>query len=614
MTHRVSSLDPRDFIQIKPIFLKPKAYEDQDEDQHHAPCGPTRLAWDRRGCWADPPEPSRPASTDDAPPRDDPPNHDQPRDSTGGSKSLPIPRKNLAGRREDSMCLRKHLDRARRLVSAVKQGRCYFHLLQKEAQEEREEEEERRRSGEEQLKAMARPPRVLSDSDSDDDSDRAQTPRPFTPVHRSLTSPLISEVPREAVYRQLCCLTWLLEALRPERSGRLGPVTSCWDPRDPGRARTHPRAVQRERAVETKWEQFVSVSKPQVAPPRPSRCSSRRLHLLQRSSALSLASSSSFSSSSFSFALPTSLPSGGPEEEPAAPGPPAEPAGGVAEGGEDEEEEEEEEVPVSTYLRSLLDAVRQSVRKDLVLPRSLTQPAVPRPAEPPPTSSKANMADTPRPKSSESHVSRSQVSRSLVSSRSQVSRKSSMVADLRAAQEQRLGEMAVSYADVLDHNARKRLNSGLQRYRALDLSTGSKHLPGHVTCPLVTTVTAPATGAADSNANDQRNNMWLSRLLSRLPAEVCREREVSRVLQKLSGLAGEETARVRSHHFFKVLGGLQPWELCLPDLCVAIELVRENVVQMPREEYDAWLCSRLNTVYPTVYTMLNTVYPTVYTA
>ncbi|CAL8253630.1 unnamed protein product [Boreogadus saida] len=153
---------------------------------------------------------------------------------------------------------------------------------------------------------------------------------------------------------------------------------------------------------------------------------------------------------------------------------------------------------------------------------------------------------------------------------------------------------------------RKRLNSGLQKYRALDHSTGPKLLPGHLTCPLV---------------------------------EVCREREVSRVLQKLSGLVGEESARVRPHHLVKVLEGLKPWQLCLPDLCVAIEvtyfddfddlflcvdnrlqpelcfwgaglsehvptgsreehssqkIVRENVVQMPREEYDAWLCSRVN--------------------
>ena len=54
--------------------------------------------------------------------------------------------------------------------------------------------------------------------------------------------------------------------------------------------------------------------------------------------------------------------------------------------------------------------------------------------------------------------------------------------------------------------------------------------------------------------------------------EVCREREVSRMLQKLSGLVGEESAGVRPHHLVKVLEGLKPWQLCLPDLCVVIEV------------------------------------------
>ncbi|CAL8293689.1 unnamed protein product [Gadus morhua 'NCC'] len=140
----------------------------------------------------------------------------------------------------------------------------------------------------------------------------------------------------------------------------------------------------------------------------------------------------------------------------------------------------------------------------------------------------------------------------------------------------------------------KRLNSGLQKYRALDHSTGPKLLPGHLTCPLVTTVYSPLTGANDFNTNNKINNMWITSLLSRLQVEVCREREVSRMLQKLSGLVGEESAGVRPHHLVKVLEGLKPWQLCLPDLCVVIEIVRKNVVQMPREEYDAWLCSRVN--------------------
>ncbi|KAM7415704.1 hypothetical protein PAMA_017982 [Pampus argenteus] len=89
--------------------------------------------------------------------------------------------------------------------------------------------------------------------------------------------------------------------------------------------------------------------------------------------------------------------------------------------------------------------------------------------------------------------------------------------------------------------------------------------------------------------------IWLTNLLSRLPEEACRERAVSRVLKKLRGFAEQRTLRVRPQLFLKVLGGggLEPWELCVPELCVAIQIAVEPVVQMPREEYDAWLCLRL---------------------
>lgn len=70
--------------------------------------------------------------------------------------------------------------------------------------------------------------------------------------------------------------------------------------------------------------------------------------------------------------------------------------------------------------------------------------------------------------------------------------------------------------------------------------------------------------------------MRLSTLLSSLPVEVCKERAVSRVLQKLSGFAEQQTIRVRPQLFLKVLGGLEPWELCLPELCVAVQVCKKN--------------------------------------
>ncbi|KAK5932071.1 hypothetical protein CgunFtcFv8_003805 [Champsocephalus gunnari] len=199
-----------------------------------------------------------------------------------------------AGKRADIVSLRKHLGHTRRLASAIKRGQSYFHLLQKEEQEKQEEEERQQMRREEQLRTEPRPPSFSSDSDSEGwplptESScsgvtvawpcrkKIQSARPFTPLHHSLSSPLLSEAPRKLIYRQLCCLSWLLEALTLDRSGRVGPLTACWDPGDPGRGRTTIKMLKEERAIENKWEQFVS-SKPCRAPPRRPRCSSSRLH------------------------------------------------------------------------------------------------------------------------------------------------------------------------------------------------------------------------------------------------------------------------------------------------------------------------------------------------
>lgn len=55
---------------------------------------------------------------------------------------------------------------------AVKQGSCYFHLLQKEEQEVREERATERRRKKELRLAELRPRAVYSDSDEDNDIER----------------------------------------------------------------------------------------------------------------------------------------------------------------------------------------------------------------------------------------------------------------------------------------------------------------------------------------------------------------------------------------------------------------------------------------------------------
>ncbi|KAL7391430.1 hypothetical protein ABVT39_009188 [Epinephelus coioides] len=467
-------------------------------------------------------------------------------------KSLPVCR-TQAGKRADIVSLRKHLGHARRLASAIKQGQSYFHLLQKEEQEEREEEERQRMRREERLRTEPRPPSFSSDSDSDSEgwrlptgpswlganevwprSKKNKSARPFTPVHHSLTSPLLSEAPREVIYRQLCCLSWLLEALTLDRSSRVGALSACWDPKDPGRGRTTIKTLKKERAIESKWEQFVS-AKPQRAHPKRPRSSSARLHTHRMSSFMSVGSLSALTCTTVGSSVSSLVPAAEENTETECPG----------------AAEETDRLP-SECLHTLSD-VHQKVKTESQISQTSSCPA--------------------KPLLHISHL---------------INNKTTMLQELKAAFDERVEEMSQSYINILELKARERLNNGLRRYRAQSHVTQSHGLPHHMICA------SPETEAPNSNnKNTHNNNMWLSTLLSSLPEEVCRERAVSRVLEKLSGFAEQQTLRVQPQVFLRVLGGLEPWELCLPELCVAIQIATEHVVQMPRTEYDAWLRSRV---------------------
>ncbi|XP_041956913.1 coiled-coil domain-containing protein 60-like [Alosa sapidissima] len=443
--------------------------------------------------------------------------------------------------REDIVNLKQHLAQTRRLLRAVRQGRGYFQLLEKEAQEAKGQET--------QGAPGPQPPGLSSDSDTDSESPvssglswpqsqtssrgrcRTQSARPFTPIHRSLMAPQLHQVPPESVFRQLCCLNWLLEALTLGRMGRAAPVSSCWDPKDPGESKAAIKALTKEKAIQAKWEQFISVPKtPCRLPSRPSRASSGCSYL-QKAPSQSRASSS--------LAITPTLGS----LTCLAPG--ADGAGGFAVTSEETDQQSvagsDAEPPVSEYLQKLLEEVYQSVAKDLYGPgtktvgdfvwksklKSASANNITSGRQDPTVGFKR---ETPRPKSCPAGQ--------LSATTRFINRKSSRLDELRTSFEERAEELAQTFSDCLEAKSK------------------------------------------------------LLVLLRNLAAAAERNRKLARVLEKLQRFADERRLRVRPQVFLKVLGTLQPWELCLPDLCVAIEVVREHAVKMSREDYDAWLLRR----------------------
>ncbi|KAB1255320.1 Coiled-coil domain-containing protein 60 [Camelus dromedarius] len=83
-------------------------------------------------------------------------------------------------------------------------------------------------------------------------------------------------------------------------------------------------------------------------------------------------------------------------------------------------------------------------------------------------------------------------------------------------------------------------------------------------------------------------------LLSKLPEDLKTFRPARKILAKLQKFGENLDLRIRPHVLLKVLQDLRIWELCSPDIAVAIEFVREHVVHMPQEDYINWLQNRIN--------------------
>ncbi|MCJ8747116.1 hypothetical protein PDJAM_G00149650 [Pangasius djambal] len=414
-------------------------------------------------------------------------------------EDLPLKRPK-SRKRGDTDNLWKHLRHSRKLVLAVKQGRSYFQLLQ----EQEEQKNEKRRKKEERRRTDHHHPASISDSEIENEEERksvnggvASSPwrqsdkrqgqrlRPFTPVHQSLTSHQPQQLTEEHVYRQLCCLCWLLEALTLERSGKFGPVVSCWDAKDPGQSRNTLKAVNREKLIQAKWERFIS-------PPKSLRPVIRLSHIISlthKSSALSAVSSSVLTTSLLGNMSSCDVTFSG----------------------------EESECP------------------SVVM--SETDPPVSK------CSSERSLASTVF-----SH------------------KKATMLEDMKLMFKERAQELSLSLTDTLDLKAKKRWMSGVQRYQSLSNMSSSRCRTSSVPC------VTPNPQVQDSETPDTPySTHWISKLISSLPAHTHSNRKLVCVLEKLKCYTQERTLRIRPHVFLRVLNSLQPWELCCPELCVAIE-------------------------------------------
>ncbi|ERE75529.1 coiled-coil domain-containing protein 60 [Cricetulus griseus] len=132
--------------------------------------------------------------------------------------------------------LKKDLVRSRFLMQCVKIGRGYFNILQEEnAMKKKQQQLQKLR--EEELNKF-QPAKKYSDIQCRDNM---------------MTDPL---------YRQLCALHWLLEALTIDHTHHvMRPLIACWNPKDPGGSKSTIKKINKDKSMGQRWDHFVTAPK-----------------------------------------------------------------------------------------------------------------------------------------------------------------------------------------------------------------------------------------------------------------------------------------------------------------------------------------------------------------
>uniref|UniRef100_H0X3I3 Coiled-coil domain containing 60 n=1 Tax=Otolemur garnettii TaxID=30611 RepID=H0X3I3_OTOGA len=477
------------------------------------------------------------------------------------------------------------------LIQSVKIGRGYFAMLREESVLKKRQQQLQKLKEEEINKFQ--PAKKMSEihyrdtllSTYEDDKFKKLGAgvilRPFTPVHSCIISPMLPQAHVEPLFRQLCALHWLLEALTIDHTHHtMKPVITCWNPKDPGGSKSTIKKINKDKSMGQKWEQFITASAPKskkykiplmrAASRKPSR----------RGSTLSLTRTSAGSSPQSSM---LSMNPGSDEPQNMTP----------VTGSKDIEDNESsstkpEDEPLHINLQKLLEMVREDARRTIMLENGMQRKAPSILSVFKQTKSDSafykDMQTTYKSSDKSSSTSGDSQKAKNRNNRDLILCKSGVCDAMRAKFYSVAQEAGFCLQDKIEILMKRQEERGILKFHSfVRVSNFQKDLAK------MRQQVAIVKGDADEIADH-----WYFDLLSKLPEDLKNFRPAKKILVKLQKFGENLDLRIRPHVLLKVLQDLRIWELCSPDIAVAIEFVREHIIHMPQEDYLSWLQSRLN--------------------
>ncbi|NXA37933.1 CCD60 protein, partial [Eudromia elegans] len=471
----------------------------------------------------------------------------------------------------------------RRHITAVKQGRGYFHMLHQESLERKNALRAAQQAQDMRWRTTCQAPRYSSDEEFEEEiiltEDHSQgkvvkrkrrkkmTLRSFTPVYTSVLIPNPTEAKSEHLFRQLCAIHWLLEALTLESGGSMHSILTCWNPTDPGGTKKTLEEIEEEKLTTYMWELFITDTKKFTQKARHSPLSKK---IYKTISSLGISQLSS-QSSPHTQTPPDSTP----------------PLVFCSEDNvnmniassdvtSESAQTKEEEETLCPALQRLIQITHEEVSKDFYkeedrAKKTELQGYVTVYSE----RHRWFLQDGYQKRLNSNFLCCFTCSCHISSF---IKSKSNLCADVRQKFTAVREEAASCLHDTLESLERRQEERCCQKYQALkQIKYFKKDLER-----------MRQLGMRAEREHDEDELKWFPVLLARLPESVKNDHYVQKILKKLEKFGKNPDLRVRPDTFLKALADLQVWELCSPEIAAAVEFVRESVVQMPEEDFSEW--------------------------
>ncbi|KAM8992704.1 coiled-coil domain-containing protein 60 isoform 2-T2 [Ara ararauna] len=166
---------------------------------------------------------------------------------------------------------------SRHHVNSVKGGGGYFRILQQESLERKNALEASQKAQTLVWRTDFEPPMYSFDAEGSRkerttcsqaegnhlgmSEKKKMTLQSFIPAQTNLLIPSSPEAKSDHLFRQLCVIHWLLEAMTLESNSSMHPISTCWNPKDCGGCKKKLKEEEELKLATCMWERFIAKKK-----------------------------------------------------------------------------------------------------------------------------------------------------------------------------------------------------------------------------------------------------------------------------------------------------------------------------------------------------------------